>query len=109
MKNQEITDVLDYFKNHTQNPFNYAEAEALLIGLMLQGYTIEQFKKVTLAKIAQWQNTKFKQYIRPQTLFGENFTKYLNEQTRNTERLSKLAKSAEQAKRANWRLGAHRR
>jgi uncharacterized phage protein (TIGR02220 family) len=109
MKNQEITDVLDYFKNHTENPFDYAQAEGLLIALMLQGYTIEQFKKVTLAKIAQWQNTKYKQYIRPQTLFGENFTKYLNEQTRNTERLSKLAKSAEQAKRTNWRLGAHRR
>jgi len=109
MKNQEITDVLDYFKNHTENPFDYAQAEGLLIALMLQGYTIEQFKKVTLAKIAQWQNTKYKQYIRPQTLFGENFTKYLNEQTRNTERLSKLAKSAEQAKHANWRLGAHRR
>lgn len=109
MKNQEITNVLDYFKNHTDNPFDYAQAEALLEGLIEQGYTIEQFKKVTLAKIAQWQNTKFKQYIRPQTLFGENFTKYLNEQTRNTERLSKLAKSAEQAKRTNWRLGAHRR
>jgi uncharacterized phage protein (TIGR02220 family) len=109
MKNQEITDVLDYFKNHTENPFDYAQAEGLLIALMLQGYTIEQFKKVTLAKIAQWQNTKYKQYIRPQTLFGENFTKYLNEQTRNTERLSKLAKSAEQAKHANWRLGAQRR
>jgi uncharacterized phage protein (TIGR02220 family) len=109
MKNQEITNVLDYFKNHTDNPFDYAQAEALLEGLIEQGYTIEQFKKVTLAKIAQWQNTKFKQYIRPQTLFGENFTKYLNEQTRNTERLSKLAKSAEQAKRANWRLGTHRR
>jgi uncharacterized phage protein (TIGR02220 family) len=109
MKNQEITDVLDYFKNHTENPFDYAHAEGLLIALMMQGYTIEQFKKVTLAKIAQWQNTKYKQYIRPQTLFGENFTKYLNEQTRNTERLSKLAKSAEQAKHANWRLGAHRR
>ena len=109
MKNTEIAHVLDYFKNHTQNPFNYAQAEALLKGLIDQGYTIEQFKKVTLAKIAQWQNTKYKQYIRPQTLFGENFTKYLNEQTRNTERLSKLAKSAEQAKHANWRLGAHRR
>ena len=109
MKNQEITDVLDYFKNHTENPFDYAHAEGLLIALMMQGYTIEQFKKVTLAKISQWQNTKYKQYIRPQTLFGENFTKYLNEQTRNTERLSKLAKSAEQAKRANWRLGSHRR
>ena len=109
MKNTEISHVLDYFKNHTKNPFNYAQAEALLKGLIDQGYTIEQFKKVTLAKIAQWQNTKYKQYIRPQTLFGENFTKYLNEQTRNTERLSKLAKSAEQAKHANWRLGAQRR
>jgi uncharacterized phage protein (TIGR02220 family) len=110
MSIEDINLILDYFKTQTQNAFNYAEAQNLIKALIEKGHTLEDFKKVTLLKVAQWKGTEYEQYIRPQTLFGQKFTKYLNEQPRNPkDTISKLSDSVAKAQQFNWRMDKNRR
>lgn len=44
-----------------------------------EGYTVDDFKTVVDKKVKTWQNTKFEQYLNPQTLFGDKFEIYLNQ------------------------------
>lgn len=44
-----------------------------------EGYTLEDFKKVIDTKTAEWIGTRWDMYLRPSTLFGENFEAYLNQ------------------------------
>ena len=63
-------------KNYSAVPSNLKHINARL----KEGYKIEDFKKVVDLKIMQWGNDKtMKAYIRPKTLFSENFDSYLNE------------------------------
>jgi uncharacterized phage protein (TIGR02220 family) len=49
------------------------------------GYTIDDFLKVISVKSTKWINTKFEDYLTPNTLFGNKFESYLNENI-NTEK-----------------------
>lgn len=109
MSIEEINHVLDFFKEHTSNAFNYKEAQDLIKGLIEKGHTLEDFRKVTALKLSQWKGTEYEQYIRPQTLFGQKFTKYLNEQPRTPkDTISKLSDSVAKAQRTNWKLDKNR-
>lgn len=44
-----------------------------------EGYTVDDFKSVIDKKVKTWRNTKFEQYLNPQTLFGDKFEIYLNQ------------------------------
>lgn len=44
-----------------------------------EGYTVEDFIKVISIKSTKWLNTKFAEFLRPQTLFSNKFESYLNE------------------------------
>lgn len=44
-----------------------------------EGYTVDDFIKVISIKATKWQNTKFAEFLRPQTLFSNKFESYLNE------------------------------
>ena len=45
-----------------------------------EGFTIEDFKKVIDNKCEEWlNNNKMKVYLRPETLFGDKFESYLNQ------------------------------
>ena len=47
---------------------------------LLEGYTIDDFKKVIDIKVAKWKtDPKMSDYLRPETLFGNKFDGYLNE------------------------------
>jgi uncharacterized phage protein (TIGR02220 family) len=50
-----------------------------------EGYTLDDFVKVISVKATKWQNTKFEDYLTPNTLFGNKFESYLNENI-NTEK-----------------------
>lgn len=77
----------------------------LLFNLTKEGYNLDDFKTVIDKKWAEWKGTQMQQYVRPQTLFGNNFKKYLNEQPRiRKTKLHKLAESVNQAKQHNWKL-----
>jgi uncharacterized phage protein (TIGR02220 family) len=44
-----------------------------------EGYTKDDFIKVISVKATKWQGTKFEDYLTPNTLFGNKFESYLNE------------------------------
>ena len=88
-KNKEdIEYILSYLELKTGKKFKgYDMGSGVLIQKLLNsGYTKKQLIAVIDLKEAQWRNTKLEKYIRPQTLFGEKFTKYLMEAIDNKER-----------------------
>ena len=45
-----------------------------------EGFVEDDFKRVINTKVKEWENDpKFKNYIRPETLFGTKFESYLNQ------------------------------
>jgi len=76
-----------------------------LIGAKLQeGYNIDQMKYVIDVKASQWLNSDMEKYLRPETLFGNKFENYLNEQiNNNTSNISdKRIRSAEETINTDW-------
>lgn len=43
------------------------------------GFTVEDFKTVIDKKAKEWQGTTMERYLRPETLFGNKFEGYLNQ------------------------------
>jgi uncharacterized phage protein (TIGR02220 family) len=72
-----------------------------------EGYVYEDFKAVIDKKWNDWHNTQFKVYLRPDTLFGYNFKKYLHEQ-RNPNNVQKLFNAVQKAKSSFGRLDKER-
>lgn len=85
------------------NPSEFVYNENLN-NLIQKGYNFNDFKVVIDKKWNQWKGTEFEKYVRPSTLFSEKFESYLNEQSNSEAKISKLFKSVEEAKRANWKL-----
>ncbi|MEO2582478.1 conserved phage C-terminal domain-containing protein [Clostridium tertium] len=54
-----------------------------------EGYTVDDFKSVIDKKVKTWRNTKFEQYLNPQTLFGDKFEVYLNQNIIKEEKSNK--------------------
>jgi uncharacterized phage protein (TIGR02220 family) len=88
------------------DPIQYSNGKNnFIFNLIKEGYTYKDFKKVIDKKWKDWEGTKYQQYVRPQTLFGEKFKSYLNESTTTRKNsLQKLSDSVTKAQRANWRL-----
>ena len=51
----------------------------LIVKLLSRGYTAEDMQKVIDKKYEEWKNTEYAKYLRPSTLFGDNFDEYLNQ------------------------------
>ena len=45
---------------------------------LAEGYKLEDFKTVIDKKCAEWMNTEWEKYLRPETLFGTKFESYIN-------------------------------
>ena len=50
-----------------------------------EGYTLEDFKTVIDNKCADWLNTDYAKFLRPETLFGTKFEGYLNEKSKKKQ------------------------
>ena len=62
------------YKSDTKRTMNYIEAR------LQEGFTEEDFYKVIDTKCNEWlNNDTMNQYLRPETLFGSKFEKYLNQ------------------------------
>jgi len=102
-----IKEVLDYLNSVCKSDYSINNPNNTfgLTKLINEGYTIEDFKLVIDKKWSDWKNTEWQKYVRPETLFGGNFKKYLNEQPRITKSgLFKLASAVNQAKQTTWKL-----
>lgn len=103
MNNEEI---IDYLNELTGKNFELdGLSNYLLNKLHKEGYTPKEIKKVIKKKYLDWKDTEWNIYIRPETLFGSKFKKYLNEQPRIAKSgIFKLAKAVGEAKQSNWKL-----
>jgi uncharacterized phage protein (TIGR02220 family) len=82
-----IAEIIDFLNECTGKSYKATSKVAILnINARLkEGYTKDDFVKVISIKATKWLNTKFEDYLTPNTLFGNKFESYLNEKI-NTEK-----------------------
>jgi uncharacterized phage protein (TIGR02220 family) len=106
-KHYTINDTVNYLNSVAGTKYSHADPyviDALYI-LIKEGYGYDDFKLVIDKKWSDWKGTEYQQYVRPETLFGKKFKKYLHEQPRIAKSgIIRLAKAVGQAKQADWKL-----
>lgn len=79
----QIKEVIDYLNEKTGKHFRanaYSNVKHITARLR-EGYAVSDFKTVIDKKCSQWKNdSKMKEYLRPETLFAGKFDRYLNEE-----------------------------
>jgi uncharacterized phage protein (TIGR02220 family) len=82
-----IVEIIDFLNECTGKSYKPTSKVAIInINARLkEGYTKDDFIKVISVKTTKWLNTKFEDYLTPNTLFGNKFESYLNEKI-NTEK-----------------------
>lgn len=85
VNDKEINIIIDYLNDKSGKNFksNTDKTISKLIARFKEGFTIDQFKKVIDIKTTEWLNTDFEKFLRPETLFGNKFEGYLNQQSIN--------------------------
>ncbi|MBK1810705.1 conserved phage C-terminal domain-containing protein [Clostridium sp. YIM B02505] len=82
IKKQNITKVIVDYLNLKANT-NYKHTTALTIknikARFKEGFILEDFYKVIDNKLLDWKGTDMEKFLRPETLFGNKFEGYLNE------------------------------
>jgi len=76
-----ITEIIDFLNDVTGKSYkpNSKVATININARLKEGYTKDDFIKVISVKATKWLNTKFEDYLTPNTLFGNKFESYLNE------------------------------
>lgn len=77
-------DIVEYLNKQTGKNFSPKTKSTIgkINARLKEDYTLEDFKKVIEIKTKQWLHDKdMNKYLRPETLFGNNFEAYLNEET----------------------------
>lgn len=76
-----IVEIIDFLNECTGKSYKTNSKVAIInINARLkEGYTKDDFIKVISVKATKWLNTKFEDYLTPNTLFGNKFESYLNE------------------------------
>lgn len=76
-----IKDIILYLNSvcNTRYKYNSTKTQKLINARLNEGFTLEDFKQVIDKKYNDWKNTKWEQYLRPETLFGTKFEGYLNQ------------------------------
>ena len=61
------------------------KTQTLIHARINEGFTVDDFKKVIDNKCADWLNSDFEKFLRPETLFGTKFESYLNAPTKKPQ------------------------
>jgi uncharacterized phage protein (TIGR02220 family) len=82
-----IAEIIDFLNECTGKSYKPTSKVAIvnINARLKEGYTKDDFVKVISIKATKWLNTKFEDYLTPNTLFGNKFESYLNEKI-NTEK-----------------------
>lgn len=77
-----IIDIIDYLNSRAGTKYSYNGKEQVktITARLKEKFTIDDFKTVIDKKVNEWQGTDMAKYIRPETLFGNKFESYLNQQ-----------------------------
>ena len=82
-------EIIDYLNEKTGRKYKHTAIanQRVIKARMNEGYTLEDFKTVIDKKTVEWKNdVKMKKFLRPETLFGTNFDRYLNEETESNQK-----------------------
>jgi len=101
LSNEIVSQTIRYLNEHTKVQFS--TNQPMIEKLINEGYGFEDFKTVIDKKYKDWKGTKFEQFVRPKTLFGDKFLEYLNEQPKQSN-IHKLANSINRVQEHNWKL-----
>lgn len=79
--------IIDYFNQVIGSKRNYKAKNNrdLIKARWNEGYRFDDFCRVIENMKQAWTNTKWEQYLQPETLFGNKFDKYLNERVKKSE------------------------
>ena len=75
-------EIIEYLNEKTGRQYKHSAKlnQRVIKARMNEGYTLEDFKTVIDKKSVEWNDdVKMKEYLRPETLFGTKFDRYLNE------------------------------
>lgn len=78
-------EIIDYLNEKAKCNYKYTtnKTRSLIKARCEEGFSIDDFKKVTDIKVAEWENNEMSKYLRPETLFGNKFESYLNQKPIN--------------------------
>ena len=81
--NNIVKEIIDYLNNKANTKYKYTsdKTRKYIHARLGEGFTIEDFKTVIDKKCAEWLNTEWEKFLRPETLFGTKFEGYLNQNT----------------------------
>ena len=74
--------IVDYLNKKAGKNYKHSTSKTrkLIDARFKEGYTVKDFEKVIDIKVAQWKDVPgWDEYLRPNTLFGNNFESYLNQ------------------------------
>lgn len=80
--NTDIDEAINYLNEKNGSRYRLIESNRKFVRARFnQGFTLEDCKKVVDIKVSKWKGTKWAEFLRPETLFGNKFDSYLNENT----------------------------
>lgn len=73
--------VIDYLNSKTGKSYKSTtrKTQSLIKARIDEGFNEEEFFKVIDNKVSEWKGTEYEKYLRPETLFGNKFEGYLNQ------------------------------
>lgn len=88
LDNKDLVEIVNYLNDSTGKNFrpNSKATKKHISARLNEGYKLESFKKVIDIKTKEWlQDPKMSQYLRPETLFGNKFEGYLNQDANTSD------------------------
>lgn len=81
-------DIIIYLNAKCSTNYRYTtkKTKDLIKARFNEGFTYDDFKTVIDKKSNEWLNTDMAKYLRPETLFGNKFESYLNQQIKRTSK-----------------------
>lgn len=75
--------IIDYLNVQSFQDYETNDPEAIKVikSKIAEGFNYDDFKRVIDIKCKEWLGTKFDVYLRPSTLFGNKFERYLNQKS----------------------------
>ena len=89
-REEERREVINYLNKLTGKKFR---SDKGLLARLNEGYSVDDCKRVINIKVAEWTGTEQATYIRPETLFGNKFDGYLNQELKKTYKDLELIES----------------
>lgn len=78
---KEREEIIKYLNEKAGKAYrpNTSKTKTFISARLKEGFTVDDFKTVIDKKCADWMNSEWDKYLRPETLFSPKFEGYLNE------------------------------